>query len=542
MNNKYQVFFLVSVLLICFGCASKPFFIELQDKNYYDKVHSIGIYLNPSGHKEYDEILFNSLSLRCITSGYDVINMSLSPDKSNPFDRNYAIGGSHQKQIKKIKSYLLSNKINASNLDAVYVVTSKWKRFSQFLINKKTGELYEAERQALTLSVTTLDVSAATIVASSTISDSTELYLDDETANRFKGGEDVSEFRYYPTPLYVLIQKCIDRTLGINPASKLVDTIRVKYQFPVTFYVDQKYRKVFHTNWKERLQLRLLYVSDIYDKQFDIGFYIRDFKEWYTIGVQSPEQLLKDLMTLTSNERDQFIIGVTFDTTLAKNWIGYHALGSSMAFGNHLVIKDIPSFEEVFGWDAIQEALVITHELGHSFGAPHIFDPTSVMYPSAGRMSYHFDSFNHKIIQLIIPQKLKPITTETYYSNIDSLIRLFNKSKQKNIELISLLSEILSKDYLLYTDLEFDVLNQNNFQLSDSSIFHSVNGYKYYERGEWRNALEEFEKAIRLDLRIPEIYVYCAEIYEKLNDQKKSEHYRELAEEMGVKFIGKYKH
>lgn len=536
--NKLDFSSIAIILTVLFGCVSKPLQIPLRDKNFYEDVSSIGIYIIPSGNDRADRILYNVLCLDIMNSGYDVADLNSFPDESKSSDQSSNLKGSHRRIIDKIQSGALKNRIDDSGIDALYVVSSKWKNFPVFYRTKKSRQYFETENKSLKLSITTFDASTLEIMASSTRLDTTVLYLEKAAAARFDKGEDFYGFPYYPEPVYVLIQKCIDFTVGKIPINTKQDTIIAKYNYPVLFYVDEKYRDIHKEQWKTNLERRLLYVNDIFRRQFDAEFYIEDFKEWHTGDVTSLDLLSKKLLESTSYVKDKFIIGVTFDNGLRRNWTDRHEVGTSIIYGNHIVIKDVPSFPGVTNWDAIEEELVITHELGHSFGAPHVLDPSSIMYPEKGEYSYLFDPLNSKFLQLNIPKKLKPQSVEDYHFNIAKVAEYYRKSEKENIQIVPLLSWLLSKEYFYFVGLDTSVLDSGNLQLQDSSIFYAVDGYRDYEKADWKTALTKFEKALEFNSEMPEIYVYCSRIYERLGEIEKYEYYKRLAEEMGYSFIG----
>ena len=541
MNKTIRLSIISVILLILAGCAARPLKIDLTDDNFYKQTKTIGILINPSGKPEYDRTLFNALSLYCMALGYQVKQLSLAPDYADPYDRSHAIRGNHLKLIGKIQTLIRENLLNTAGLEALYIAGSKWNNMPMVWQNTETMQLYETQNKRLSLSISTLDASTLEIKASATVQDTSELYVTDETARKFETSVRVYWVPYYPEPVEVFIQRNIYRILGEVPVALQEDTTRMPIVFPVSVYAGRNYRESYPRDWQRRLKERMLYVNDIFKKQFRVQFQVDEYLEWSTKGNLSTDLLALNLVSLTPEVRNRFVIGFVLDKRLARNWTESSEIGKSIAFGNHLVIKDVPSFEGAGNWDALDEALIVAHELGHSFGAQHVLDRQSLMFPNRHGLNYQFDNANRKIIEMSIPQKLQPTSSETYFSNVARFIEIFRSPDTPTYELLPTLSWLLSKDYRGYLNLppmsNNDILNNlpESPQLADSALHHALLGYRYYEDGDWNRALEAFEKIPQLSTQMPEIYEYCARINLVLGNKKQSDFYRELAEKKGYK-------
>lgn len=268
--------------------------------------------------------------------------------------------------------------------------------------------------------------------------------------------------------------------------------------------------------------------------QFAIKLEIKDVIEWNDISGDSLSSLLSQLEHKMKEVEDSFVIGIKLDKNLAKYWYRTNEIGFTQVLGNFLVVKDIPSFPGVTDWDYLQEAILLAHEIGHSFGAPHILDPTSIMYPTTEYFGFKFDQFSKSIIDLSKGNVLNIDSADQFLNLMNSIILQYETISDLNIEFLPYVAGLISK----YSQ-KFGPLNEKDIQFADSSIFYAIKGYNYYIEEKWIEAKEVFLKAIELNSERFEPFLYLGLIYEHFNQIKASDRYFKLAKEKAYPLPGK---
>ncbi len=154
--------------------------------------------------------------------------------------------------------------------------------------------------------------------------------------------------------------------------------------------------------WKEKFKQRLAYASKIFDTAFKIRFEPAEFYEWSLATDKLDSKLLfEDLKNAfpLENVKTDLVIGLTRLKQLKDlgNLQDFDVIGRTRPFSGYIVIR-VPQNPLL----KIQEETVLTHELGHLFGAVHTTNPDSIMAPIAGRqIPTAFDSSNREIIMLL---------------------------------------------------------------------------------------------------------------------------------------------
>lgn len=155
------------------------------------------------------------------------------------------------------------------------------------------------------------------------------------------------------------------------------------------------------TTWKEKFKERLAYASQIFEREFNIRFVPITVWEWQLAGDdEDTSHLIENLMT--SFPLDKAQVDVMIGITRLKSYKNLTSLrdldviGRARPFSGYLVLR-YPSQPLL----KVQEETVLSHELGHLFGAIHTKDPRSMMYPISDRQTpTTFDEINREIIRL----------------------------------------------------------------------------------------------------------------------------------------------
>ncbi len=149
-------------------------------------------------------------------------------------------------------------------------------------------------------------------------------------------------------------------------------------------------------NWKSEFQQRLTYASKIFESEFKIQLVPVRYKLWS--GVQEsdePRVLLEDLRSKFPKDDVDIVIGLTSVKGSARAAVrDPDTIGQARILSGYLVLRY--PMDRLY---RIQEQTVLTHELGHLFGAVHTKDPYSIMFPVIGKqIPSRFDEENNDII------------------------------------------------------------------------------------------------------------------------------------------------
>ncbi len=152
--------------------------------------------------------------------------------------------------------------------------------------------------------------------------------------------------------------------------------------------------------WKETFQRRLDYASKIFENEFKLKFKIVRIDSWSPPEGRQDSAYLIDDLTLrfpVSSDID-LVVGLTrlTDPKLLKNIADFDTLGIARPFSGYVLLRY--PMTTLF---KIQQETVLTHELGHAFGAIHTNKPETIMSPIVQyQIPTAFDAENREIISL----------------------------------------------------------------------------------------------------------------------------------------------
>ncbi len=160
------------------------------------------------------------------------------------------------------------------------------------------------------------------------------------------------------------------KTTGARAAA----TVRI---VRVRALADSTYRRVVE-DWNQRIGLIVTGASDYFEANFQIRFMLVGIQPWEYRGVaRYPESRLKALLAVAPEDADLLIGFIGFGEYVADGDFPTFTgnLGMGMPFGQHVMVSGADHFH------LNRDKVVLIHELAHVFGAFHVDNRRSLMYP-----------------------------------------------------------------------------------------------------------------------------------------------------------------
>ena len=140
---------------------------------------------------------------------------------------------------------------------------------------------------------------------------------------------------------------------------------------------DATYRRVVD-DWSQRIRTVVTAASDYFEANFRIRFQLLDIAPWEYRGVaRHPESRLQALLAMEPEDAELLIgfIGFGEFYTAGERTYITGLLGMGMPFGQHVMVSGDGHFH------VNRDKVVLLHELAHVFGAFHVDNRRSLMYP-----------------------------------------------------------------------------------------------------------------------------------------------------------------
>lgn len=242
-----------------------------------------------------------------------------------------------------------------------------------------------------------------------------------------------------------------------GPFNNAVRIVKVKA------VADEEFRKSL--NWVEEIEESFRRSSAFYEERFGIKFELKQIGEWVSANNTNNIQiLLRQLSDKVGKDDNDLVIGFTRQgPNMFKCVFGRTALGVALPFNDYVLVR----VNGNAGFNYHVMALVLTHELGHIFGALHVDDSSSVMNTSLDDNSiFRFDNNNRELIRL------------TKFVDFDKGVLSINEED---------IGQIIG----IYKDsLKYDFENASR---------HLLIGSIYDERGFIDEAISAYREAVKLD-------------------------------------------
>jgi len=154
-------------------------------------------------------------------------------------------------------------------------------------------------------------------------------------------------------------------------ASPAVRVVRVRA------LADATYRRVVD-DWSQRIRTVVMAASEYFEANFQIRFQLVAIQPWEYRGVaRHPESRLKALLAIEPEDADLLLAFIGFGEFYTAGETTYITglLGMGMPLGQHVMVSGDDHFH------INRDKVVLMHELAHVFGAFHVDNRRSLMYP-----------------------------------------------------------------------------------------------------------------------------------------------------------------
>ena len=524
MNLRQLLFICFLFGLVSIQCShSLPFVSSLPfegiDTTFdFTQSKTIAVYINPSGRDTIDSYLRNIVGLGFISRGYRVINVfpKVVPSISSRWIGHQASAETLiQKTIARSAEFVATTRLQMDSVDFYWGAT-------------RHG-YYQDKAFRIYVEIAVFDKKTKRLVAA---------YQSVDTMRFMQEPLQIRTGFYYHEPLFVLIERSLTKFIDNFPFCSLDFANSAFYHFPLVLLVDKSYRKLY-PDWKNRLELRMIYVNEIFRDQFDMQFDVRGYRERNSEFSGSLEYELEDLRE-TTDANDTVYLGITYDRLLALNWKQRSRVGVAFSLGTQAVISAQPVYPDEESWNSIEEAITIVHELGHIFGAPHVLNEASIMYPQIGAMSYLFDPYSHVIIENtrhdFSALKLRG-RLEKY---LKAIPEIYNIYPSQNVEIVQPLGK-LTGGLIRMKSTRNNRVNDTTAlifnTISDTSLSYATLGYLAFSKHHWNEAIALFSKSIELRSDFTEVLWYISRCYTAAGNKTEAASFLKRSKELGTNWI-----
>ncbi len=518
----------IFAVLLLGGCTTSYETILIPKEYDFSGNRTVGVYVVPSAFPARDETYANLMSLDLMSRGYHtlVMNRLLQAHGDSLPARN---------PDSTAVRWLLARPY-MPKLEVVATVRPQWDStviityYSEHHTLRTVEMLFGGVRlPRLRSEFMMFDVASGRTLLRRLFTDTCQLYSVNGTTD--------PSFAEYP---WVAEARQVTGAFRGIPVCSIADSVLPAATIPVMFYVDRNYREKFPTQWQERLTRRLLFASDILEKQFGMALEPGGFREWNSRYESSLDYTLNKLRGATSERAKVLQIGGTVDGSLTRYWRKRSHIGVAFPLGIDAVITAQPSFPDVSEWNSIEEALTLVHEIAHLFGAAHSQEEASVMYPDAGPLSYRFDSLNARIINGMKSRFLELDEEERCRQYLRVLSGATSAHMQNSVAVldpaaraVARLFGLATAEFLVRRD-SVDLTALMNGLIADSSFRSALRGYIEYKAGDLEEAEKDLRKAIAARPDFAEAHIYLSRVFAGKKMTREADDERRIAGKYGM--------
>lgn len=505
--SKFFSATIISLLLLN-SCAGIPE-AGLNKEYNFDKLKKINIYVVPTQNPKKDLLVSNLTGLYFLALGYHVEKIIL--DSSFIADRLLT------RNEYEIIYNTLSATVNNDDGRALFLINAQWTK------NSGTDGVYRYDSiPRLRFEAIMYDRKTMEYLLSCSSESFASLLSDSSSRNQ------------YLEPDRIQIEKVLSTSFESFPACKYEVVQSSIQQFPVIFFVDDSYKEFHKEKWKTILHRQLLYTNDFLKKKFRIELVLQEYRDWSPKISYDPGSLIYELEHLSTVPNNVLGIGITQNKLLSIGWKERNSVGFAHLFKNHIVLYDQPTLSGLAIWKYIEEALTLTHEVGHILGAFHTYDSSSIMHPTSSTMSFTFDSFNAATIKTSIGQFLSLQPKKRIEHFLPPVCRNYVFMSPQPVIFLETVYGII-ESYLQRNGTAKEPIPGEIFYslTTDSSVTNGLIGYQLYRFKKYKQAEEYFLKALNANQNFVEANHYMGLIYDAQKNEEKANYYHSIASKYG---------
>jgi len=515
--KSVSLFAITITAIFIAGCSSFQN-IELKEEYGFQNKNIITVYVVPSGKEELDDTYAKVMCLHLQASGYKVTNA------------NKIFKGKSEK-VPWVNHRQTADMLFKDSLlpvsDIVAVVKTKW---DSIPFVTKYSEQNTVDGQLVSMSgINVSRLSSEVAFYDRFLTDPVMSFSAVDTAG-VQEDKEGSE-RFYCEHSWMIVARELTKKLESLPLCNSDNVAPATNIYRISLWVDKSYRDAYPDSWDDLLKLRVVYTNDILCNQLGIQLIIGDIVKWDSYFNTSLNRTLEKLISGSNPNPYSIRIGITRNKKIKTNWTDKRELGLAYPFKPDAVISAQPFFWQGLGsWNSLEEAITLAHEIGHMFGAMHVTDKNSIMYPFAGSMDYEFDDINKKIIEKTKYVLLNRDNELKLMEYANSLIEIRNTYPKNTVAILGPISSVymnLFADYSYKFDKPEKLTEFLSNIIPDSVYSFAIAGLVEYNLNDLNSARKLLTKVIESEPEFAEAHYYLSNILKRLGEDNEAEkHYQ----------------
>ena len=276
--------------------------------------------------------------------------------------------------------------------------------------------------------------------------------------------------------------------------------------FPLSYACDEELRTVSikvaadeefrsQSDWQLKAKRLISRSSARFKNEFSIRFHIEKFVFWNSDNsADSLFELLHDLRKKISHEGCDVVMGLT---SQGQQGMEFEYSGIAAYLNSTVLLRELPS-------ESTMERMM-AHEFGHLFGAADLHEKGSLM--DEEKPGEKFDTFTRSLIVLNKQRDFNPYVFPLSEGKLDKAAALYKKRKslglrEDSVGMLLAVFYLEMEDYSSMMEECLDLIGKN----PDSPEAHNLMGIVLRRTGRIDEAVAEYEKALALQARFPELH------------------------------------